>query len=362
MEKTTARAIGAASRIAVAIAFAAWAAGNAIAQSYPARPITLYVPFVAGTTDTMTRKVAEVAAKHLGQTIVVENKPGAGGTLGPVLMARTAKPDGYTLAVIPSSLFRYPYMQNVDWDPIQDFTYVSGLTIDAMAMQTFADSPFRTFDDLVRWARANPGKLTYGTPGAGTSMHLLTETAAANLGIQVVHVPYKGGSDLIKALLAHETMVTVDTAGTIYPHVAAGKARYLAQFNETRASYMKDVPTAKELGLDMVFTIAVGIAGPKGLPEGIVNRLADAFRKGLDDPETLKLLDTLKKEPWTVGPAQYTAWAKATHLQERAMVERAGMLVKQCNECAVSFTTSSSRPPPSRCHLQSVRSPASRSG
>ena len=307
---------------------AACAAGGALAQNFPTRPITLYVPFVAGTTDTMARKFAEVAARNLGQPIVVENKPGAGGSLGPVLMARSAKPDGYTLSLVPSTLFRYPYLQKVDWDPIQDFTYIAGLTVDAMSFQTYADSPFRNFDDMVRWARANPGKLTYGTPGAGTSMHLLTETAAAQLGIQVVHVPYKGGSDLIKALLAHETMVTVDTAGTIYPHVAAGKARYLAQFNETRASYMKDVPTAKELGLDMVFTIAVGVAGPKGLPEPIVNRLYEAFRKGFEDPDTLRLLETLKKDPWPVGPAAYTAWARATVQQERAMVERAGMMVK----------------------------------
>jgi len=315
-------------RLWTALALAAIATGPAAAQSFPVRPVTLYVPFAAGTTDAMARKISEVAARHLGQPIVVENKPGAGGTLGPVLMARTAKPDGYTLSVIPSSVFRYPYMQKVDWDPIQDFTFVTGLTIDAMSIQTFEDSPFRTFNDMVRWARANPGGLTYGTPGAGTSMHLLTETAAAMLGIQVVHVPYKGGSDLIRALLGHETMITVDTAGTIHPQVVAGKARYLAQFNETRANYMKDVPTAKELGLDMVFTIAVGVAGPKGVPEAIVNRLHEAFRKGQEDPETLKLLDTLKKDPWPVGPAAYTAWAKATHQQERAMVERAGMLVK----------------------------------
>jgi tripartite-type tricarboxylate transporter receptor subunit TctC len=303
-------------------------AQTAWAQSFPTRPVTLYVPFVAGTTDTLARKVAEVASRHLGQTVVVENKPGAGGTLGPVLMARTGKPDGYLLSLVPSSLFRYPYLQKVDWDPIQDFTYIAGLSVDAMSFQTYADSPIRSFNEMVQWARANPGKLTYGTPGAGTSMHLLAETAAAQLGIQVVHVPYKGGSDLIKALLAHETMITADTAGTIYPQVTAGKARYLVQFNETRANYMKDVPTAKELGLDMVYTIGVGVAGPKGMPEAIVNRLHEAFRKGIDDPDTLKLLDTLKKDPWPLGPAAYTAWAKASYQQERAMVERAGMMAK----------------------------------
>ena len=99
-------------------------AGGAWGQAYPSRPITLYVPFVPGPTDTAARKAAEVASRHLGQPIIIENKPGAGGTLGPVLMARNAKPDGYLLALIPSSLFRFPYMQKVEWDPIRDFTFI----------------------------------------------------------------------------------------------------------------------------------------------------------------------------------------------------------------------------------------------
>ncbi|HUN68917.1 MAG TPA: tripartite tricarboxylate transporter substrate binding protein [Burkholderiales bacterium] len=303
-------------------------AGSVPAQGYPSRPITLYVPFVPGPTDTAARKVAEVAQRHLGQPIVIENKPGAGGTLAPVLMARNAKPDGYLLSLVPSSLFRFPYMQKVDWDPIRDFTYISGLTNDDMSIQVAADSQFRSFGDVVRWAKANPGRLTYGTPGVGTSMHLLVETAASELGIQVVQVPYKGASELVRALITGETMITADTAGAILPQVAAGKARYLVQFGEKRASWMRDVPTARELGLNMVYTVGVGIAGPRELPEAIVQILYEAFRKGLEDPETVKLYDTLKKDPWTIGPAAYTAWAKAAVEQERKMVERAGLMVK----------------------------------
>jgi tripartite-type tricarboxylate transporter receptor subunit TctC len=313
---------------ALVVAAFTLAAGPLHAQTFPSRPITLYVPFTSGPTDTASRKFAEVASKYLGQPVLVEPKPGAGGTLGPVQMARNAKPDGYLLSVIPSSLFRYPYMEKVDWDPIRDFTFISGMTNDAMAMQVSADSQFRTFDDVVRWARANPAKLTYGTPGTGTSMHLLIETAASKLGVQLVQVPYKGAGELVRALLGNETMVTVDTAGTIFPQVAAGKARYLIQFGDKRASWMPDVPTARELGLDMVYTVAVGIAGPRGLPEPIANRLYEAFKKAMEDPDTLKLLDTLKKDSWPVGPAAYTAWAKASVQQERAMVERAGLMVK----------------------------------
>ncbi len=315
-------------RLAAALAAAAWV-GAAVAQSYPSRPITLYVPFVPGPTDHAARKVAEVAARHLGQPIVVENKPGAGGTLAPVLMARTGKPDGYLLSVVPSSLFRTHYMQKVDWDPVRDFTYVAGLTSDDMSMQVAVDSEFRSFDDVVRWAKANPGRLTYGTPGIGTSMHLLMETAAAELGVKVVHVPYKGASELVRSLISGETMITLDTAGAILPYVQGGRARYLLQFGEKRTPWMRDVPTAKEQGLNMVYTVAVGIAGPRDLPEPIVQRLAEAFRKGLEDPETVKLFDTLKKDPWRITPAAYASWVKATVEQERKMVERSGLMVKQ---------------------------------
>jgi tripartite-type tricarboxylate transporter receptor subunit TctC len=303
-------------------------AGAAWGQAYPTRPITLYVPFVPGPTDTAARKVAEVASRHLGQPIVIENKPGAGGTLAPALMARSAKPDGYLLSVIPSSLFRYHFMQKVDWEPLRDFTYIAGLTEDDMSIQVANDSPFRSFDDVVKYAKANPGKLTYGTPGLGTSMHLLTETAAAQLGIQITHVPYKGASELVRALITNETMITVDTAGAIQPQVAAGKARYLVQFSAKRVPWMPEVPTAKELGLDFVYTVAVGLAGPKDLPAPIVNRIAEAFQKGVQDPETVKLMDTLKKDPWPVGPAAYTAFAKKSVEQERKMVERSGLMAK----------------------------------
>jgi len=305
-----------------AIALPAWG------QSWPTRPITLYVPFVPGPTDTAARKVAEVAARHLGQPIIIENKPGAGGTLGPALMARGAKPDGYLLSVIPSSLFRYHFMQKVDWDPVRDFTYIAGLAEDDMSIQVSADSPFRTFGDVVAWAKANPGKLTYGTPGLGTSMHLLTETAASQLGIQLVHVPYKGASELVRALITGETMITADTAGSILPQVAAGKARYLVQFSAKRIGWMPEVPTAKELGLDFVYTVAVGFAGPRDLPAPIANRFAEAVKKGLEDPETLKLFDTIKKDPWPVGPAEYTAFAKKSVELERRMVERSGLMAK----------------------------------
>ena len=146
------------------------------AQSFPTKPVTLIVPWPAGgSTDIYFRKLGEVAARHLGQPLVIENKPGGSGMNGPATMAKTARPDGYTISQLAISAFRMPHMQKVDWDPINDFTYIIGLAGYTFGVVVRADSPFKTFQDLLTYARANPGKLSYATPGTGTSLHLAME-------------------------------------------------------------------------------------------------------------------------------------------------------------------------------------------
>lgn len=309
---------------AVLLACVSCAAG---AQAFPTRPITLYVPFAPGPTDLMARKFAEVAARHLGQPVLVEPKPGAGATLAPVQMSR-ARPDGYTLSVVTSSLFRMPSMQKVDWDPIRDFTYVTGLTTDAVAIGVAAGSPFKSLDDALRWARANPGKLSFGSPGAGTSMHVLGETLAAEQKASILHVPYKGGAEVMRALMSGEIMIAGDTGAAFAGYALSGKARPLVQFGEKRAGWMPEVPTARELGIDMVYTVPTVVAGPRGLPEAVVQRLHEAFARTFEDKDALRYFENMKKEPWSMTPAQSTAWAKESVVQERKMVERAGMLAK----------------------------------
>ncbi len=302
-------------------------AGAAFGQGFPSRPITLYVPFVPGPTELMARKFAEVATRHLGQTVLVEPKPGAGATLAPVQMART-RPDGYTLSVVTSSLFRYPSMQKVEWDPIADFTYITGLTTDAVTIGVASASPFRTLEDAMQWARANPGKLSFGSPGAGTSMHVLGETVAAMMKASILHVPYKGGSDVMRALLGGEIMIAGDTGAAFAGYATSGRARPLVQFGETRVRWMADVPTARELGLDMVYTVPTVVAGPRGLPESIVQRLHEAFSKTFEDKDALRFFENMKKDPWPMTPAGATAWARESVALERKMVERAGMAIK----------------------------------
>jgi len=160
--------------IAVVAAVALPAAFDAHAQNFPVKPIILICPWPAGgSTDQHLRAFAQIAAKYVGQNIVIENRPGAGGMLGPGNMAKLSQPDGYTLSQLPVGAFRIPHMQKVDWDPLKDFTYIIGITGYTFGVVVKSDSPFKSLKDLLDYAKANPGKLSYGSTGSGTSPHLL---------------------------------------------------------------------------------------------------------------------------------------------------------------------------------------------
>ncbi|MBL0422972.1 tripartite tricarboxylate transporter substrate binding protein [Ramlibacter sp. AW1] len=310
---------------------AAWlclaAASAALADTYPSRPITFIVPFTAGPADTLMRAFADRAGKELGQPLVVVNRPGAGGSMAPAAMSKTAAPDGYTISMFSASLLFYPYLNKVDWSAPTDFTYIIGVTSDALAVHVPEGSPFKTIEEVVAFGKANPGRLTYATPGVATTMHLVAENLFRKLGIQATHVPYKGTAEVVRALLAGEVMMSVDLAGGNYTQVQGGKARYLMQFNEEPAPYMKNVPTAKAKGFDTASS-TLGIVGPKGMPPEIVQRLHAAFAKALDEPGMVRILDDLKKERWYRTPAEYAAWARETDKTARSMVEAANLQAK----------------------------------
>ena len=172
------------------------------AQSFPARPIKLIVAFPAGgPTDITMRALADNAPKVLGQAVIIDNKPGAGGTL-PAQQLQTAPADGYTLAQIPLGVFRLPYTTKITWDPVKDISYVLNVTGYAFGIVVPADSPFKTWADFVAYAKANPGRLTYGSTGTLTSPHLTTELIAQKAGIELQHIPYRGSADLMLAVLS----------------------------------------------------------------------------------------------------------------------------------------------------------------
>ncbi len=312
--------------VLAAISLATFAPTNALAQGYPNRAVTLIVPWPAGgSTDTHLRKLSEIASRHLGQPIIVENKPGAGGMLGPAGMARNAAPDGYTLSQLTVGAFRQPHMQKVDWDPLKDFTYIIGVSGYTFGMVVKADSPFRSFNDLIAYAKANPGKMSYGSTGTGTSPHLLVEEVAAKAGVEFLHVPFKGNADSTQALMGGHVMAQSDATGW-GKFVDAGTFRLLVTFGEQRARW--GAPTAKELGYDVVSYSPYGIVGPRGMDPKVVKVIHDAFKKAIDDPENAKILQQLDQVYWYRSSEDYAKWAAETNVSERALIERLGLQAK----------------------------------
>lgn len=313
---------------ALAAAVVAAAASTAMAQSYPTKPITMIVPWPAGgSTDVAMRAIAEGASKILGQPIVVDNKAGASGTLGPATMAATAKPDGYTVAQIPITIMRLPLMQKVSWDAEKSFTYIVHLTGYTFGITAKADGPFKKWQDVVDYAKANPGKVTYATPGSGTSLHIGMEQIAERAGIKLTQVPFKGGAETNAAVLGGHTMLQADSTAW-KPLVDAGELRLLAIWTSERSKIWKDAPTLKELGYPFVFDSPFGLAGPKGMDPKIVQILHDAFKKSLEDPATIAALERYDMVPSYKNTADYNAFVKQVIEQETAALSKIGLLKK----------------------------------
>ena len=299
---------------------------TAAARGYPNRPITLIVPWPAGgSTDTHLRKLGEIASKHLGQPIIIENKPGAGGMLGPAGMARSAAPDGYTLSQLTVGAFRQPHMMKVDWHPLRDFTYIIGVSGYTFGVVVKQDSSIRSFQQLIEYAKANPGRLSYSSTGNGTSPHLLMEEVAHKAGVQLLHVPFKGNADSTQALMGGHVMAQSDATGW-GKFVDQRAFRLLVTFGAEPTRW--GAPTAKELGYDVVSYSPYGIVGPKGMDPKVVKIIHDAFKKAIDSREHKKVLEQLDQVYWYKSSADYTKWAAETLKSERRTIERLGLLAK----------------------------------
>ena len=298
----------------------------AFGQAFPSKPVTLICPWPAGGgTDLHLRKLAELTARHLGQPVVVENRPGGSGMNGPAGMAKTARPDGYTLSQLSITAFRMPHMQKVDWDPLRDFTYIIGVSGYTFGVVVKSDSPFKSFGDLIDYARANPGKLSYGTPGTGTSLHLAMEEIAVKTGVQFLHVPFKGQADSAQALMGGHIMAQVDSTGWAR-QVDAGTFRLLATLGDRRTRW--NAPTVKELGIDTVSNSPYGLVGPAGMPPQVVKKLHDAVKAAMEEPEHMKTLQQLDQLYWYQSSEDDARWAAQTFVAERATIERVGLLLK----------------------------------
>ncbi len=305
------------------------ASAQGAAAKFPEKPITLIMPLPAGTgLDIWHRALAEAASKSLGQPIVVDNRVGGTGTLGPATMAANARPDGYTISMIGTSLFRFPFMQKTTYDPLRDFSYIINLTGVTMGVVVRADSPFKTFNDLVVFARANPGKLTYATLGSASSPHLGMEQIALQAGVKLTHIPFKGGPENSAALEGGHVMAAAD--GTHWaPMVDAGKFRLLVLWTAERNARWPTVPTLKEAGFNFVIDTPIGLAGPKGMDPAIVKRLHDAFKQALDDPRVVALAKTYDYPRRYLGPEDYTRFVAEQVAIQKDLVTKLGMARKE---------------------------------
>ncbi len=297
-------------------------------KKFPTRPITLIMPWPAGSgVDLWHRALADAASKILGQPVIVDNRTGGAGTVGPAAMAASAKADGYTISQIPVTVQRLPAMRKSTYDPVKDFTYIihtSGYTFGVVVR---ADSPFKSFKDLIDFARANPGKMTYATPGAGTSLHIGMEQIALKAGVKFTHVPYKGGPEGWAAVEGGHVMADADATGWA-PLVDSGKFRLLVVWTAERNPRWPSVPTLKEVGFDFVIDSPFGLAGPKGMDPAVVKTLHDAFKAALADPKAEELRKKYDYPIRYMPTADYQRFVEQIVASERELVTKLGLAKK----------------------------------
>jgi tripartite-type tricarboxylate transporter receptor subunit TctC len=290
----------------------AFLAQAALAQSYPAKPLRIIVGYSpGGGTDVLTRVLAKYLGESLRQTVVVENRAGAGGILGSEIVAK-APPDGYTLHTIPSTHAINPSLYaKLPYDPIKDFAPVTLIAASPNTMVVHPSLPVKSVRELIALARKRPGELTYASAGVGSTTHLAAEYFRSMAKIKALHVPYKGSGQAEIDLGAGQVHYMIDSTPAALPNIKAGRTRALATTGSKRFSILPDVPTVAESGLPQYESISWwGIVVPAGTPPAIVERLNKEIRRIMGLPEVAKLVLTLGAEPWTSTPQEFLDYIK----------------------------------------------------
>lgn len=314
-------------RLCATLIASVWVVSAAAQSAYPSRPVRLVAPFApGGVVDTVSRVVAQKLSESLGQPVIVDNKPGAGGNIGAEFVSKSA-PDGYTLLMgsIGTHAINVSLYPNLPYDAVRDFLPVSLATTNTNLVVVNPSFPVASIAELIAYAKANPGKLNYGTAGAGSSQHLAGELFKTMAGIDLVHVPYKGAGPAIIDLLAGQIpLMFVDTS-TSLPHVRAGRLRALAVTSAKRDPQLPNVPTVAESGLPGFEVNAwFGVFVPAGTPREIVNRLNADIVRGLAAPEVRERLLALGVEPVTSTPEQFAAFVKSEIAKWGRVVRQSG--------------------------------------
>ena len=284
---------------------------SAFAAEFPDKPINLVIQYPAGgSTDLTARALANGAKKYLGQPVICENKAGGGGTVGVALVV--AKPaDGYTIGIVTSSPTMAFHMGKLNFHPLNDMTPILRWGNYLFGVVVRSDSQFKTMREVMQYIKQNPEKLSYGSPGVGTPPHLAMEELSMVAGVKFTHIPAKGIAENNTALLGGHIDLVSDSSGW-GPLVDAGKFRLIAIWSEKRCERYPQVPTMKEIGLDVVARSHLGVIGPKGMPKPIVAKLADAFKKAMDDPEYKAIMKKFDMNDYYLNTDDYARYMKRT--------------------------------------------------
>ncbi len=299
--------------LALAALIPAYSAAQA--QTWPERPVRLVVPFPAGgATDLVARVIAQRVSKDIGQQVIVDNKAGAGGTIGSAEAAK-ATADGYTLLLTTSSTHAIsPHlMPRLPYDPLKDFTPIAHLADAASVVLVTQSLPVKTIGELIDYAKKNPGKLNYASSGNGTIVHLTTEAFKAQAGLVMTHVPYKGTALAIPDVVSGAVQVLIDSIPTGMPHVKSGRLRALAVTGDKRSALAPELPTVAEAGLPGFSSVTwFGLYAPRNLKPELVTRIHDAFEKAAHAPDVVDSLAKLGAEPVPLtSPEQFGAMVAA---------------------------------------------------
>jgi len=306
-------------------------AGGASAQTFPNKPIRIVVGFApAGPADVMARLIGQRLTASLGQSVIIDNRPGASGTIGARAVAES-EADGYTLMLAnTSTLIVAPLIyRNVSYDPERSFAPVALLGTTSNLLIVHPALPVRSVAELVALARAKPGKLNYASAGIGTPPHLVGETFKQKVGIDVAHVPYKGGGPSLQATVAGETQYSFENPASALPLAEAGAVRALAVSSPARLAQLPDVPTMIEAGVpDFAFVSFTGVVAPAGTPAAVVSRLNSAINESLGSPELAGTVAKLGVETKISSPDAFAAFLAAERERWSAVVKAAGVRVE----------------------------------
>jgi tripartite-type tricarboxylate transporter receptor subunit TctC len=306
-----------------------WIYNGLSSETYPDRPVTMVVPWGAGgMTDSIARAICKAAEKELGQVIVVENKAGGSGVIG-LNYVLNSKPDGYTLVMTTtSSYFMVPYTHGVPYKPLTDITDIVPICKFDFGLAVRSDSSWNTYEDVIKYAKNNPGKFTYATAGVGVTQHICLERIAIKEGIKWTMVPFKSGAEAVTACLGGHTDGVSQGSLELLPYINARKLRFLLSLNDFRWKSVPNVPNILEKGYDFYAWSFISVLGPKGLSEAIRQKVEDAFSKAKKDPSFVEIMNKFKIEASTMSGKEHASFWRSRYDEMGKVLDALGLKKK----------------------------------